>query len=622
MTHSTVPRIILRHLVFTGFAVKPARLPFEDGLNILYGASNTGKSFTLKALNFMLGGNKPLPGIEQRRPYDSVYLGLSLPDQRDMTLYRAASGGNFLCFPGLHESRPEDVAGTKLAQKKQKGGADPSVSQFLLNEIGLTGRHVVKNSNGEKEALSFRHLAPYLFVDESDIIDERSPVLSGQFTLSTVEKNVFKLLLTGRDDSGVVPTSSSKTVKAARLGKVELVDELLRELEREMGENGALPVELAAQDERLQRSLSSLQETVKERQQRLDQLVQQRREAANRIADASERLSELNLTVARFAKLDDVYRSDLARLEAIEEGGALLATRLGRACLVCGAPPEHQKHTHGADEIRRAHQAAAAELRKINLERRDLTATMASLQAEAQGLRKRIEDLEGQQTDTEAELERERPLEASSRREYETLYATRESTRRLLDLAERRDELLRRKNDLTSQPSKPNAPTLDRGIDGATADAFALKVQQVLEAWSFPGDSRVSFDLELQDIRIDGKERAANGKGVRALLHAAFKIAALLFCRERELPHPGFVVLDSPLLTYRAPFTRHGELTADEKVIAATGLNESFYQHLASLGSTAQIIVIENSDPPESALRQASVTVFTGQAAEGRAGFF
>ena len=37
--------IRLRHLVFTGPKVEPAALEFQDGLNILYGASNTGKSF-------------------------------------------------------------------------------------------------------------------------------------------------------------------------------------------------------------------------------------------------------------------------------------------------------------------------------------------------------------------------------------------------------------------------------------------------------------------------------------------------------------------------------------------------------------------------------------------------
>jgi hypothetical protein len=38
---------------------------------------------------------------------------------------------------------------------------------------------------------------------------------------------------------------------------------------------------------------------------------------------------------------------------------------------------------------------------------------------------------------------------------------------------------------------------------------------------------------------------------VKAILHAAVNVALLIYCRERNLPHPGIVVLDTPLLTYR-----------------------------------------------------------------------
>ena len=37
----------LRHLVFTGPSITPAELEFVDGLNIIYGASNTGKSASI-----------------------------------------------------------------------------------------------------------------------------------------------------------------------------------------------------------------------------------------------------------------------------------------------------------------------------------------------------------------------------------------------------------------------------------------------------------------------------------------------------------------------------------------------------------------------------------------------
>lgn len=53
--------IRLRHLVFTGPNVEPAELEFGDGLNIVFGASNTGKSFASKAILFALGASTKLP---------------------------------------------------------------------------------------------------------------------------------------------------------------------------------------------------------------------------------------------------------------------------------------------------------------------------------------------------------------------------------------------------------------------------------------------------------------------------------------------------------------------------------------------------------------------------------
>ena len=80
------------------------------------------------------------------------------------------------------------------------------------------------------------------------------------------------------------------------------------------------------------------------------------------------------------------------------------------------------------------------------------------------------------------------------------------------------------------------------------------------------------FDLSSYDLIIDGKERRNNGKGVRAITHAAFKVALMLFCRERNLPHPGFLVLDTPLLTYRDPMKKPGDrLESDEQDSAKHG---------------------------------------------------
>jgi hypothetical protein len=145
----------------------------------------------------------------------------------------------------------------------------------------------------------------------------------------------------------------------------------------------------------------------------------------------------------------------------------------------------------------------------------------------------------------------------------------------------------------------------------------------VLSEWKFPGKYHVSFCNKTYDLRIDGKLRIDNGKGVRAVTHAAFKVAMLIYCRERNLPHPGVVVLDTPLLTYRDPIKnpKHGKLSNDEKALAQTPLMKNFFEHLHRIQDLGQFIIFENIDPPTNIDELANVEAFVGNM-YGRWGFF
>lgn len=138
---------------------------------------------------------------------------------------------------------------------------------------------------------------------------------------------------------------------------------------------------------------------------------------------------------------------------------------------------------------------------------------------------------------------------------------------------------------------------------------------------ALPQRRQVQFDGQTNDITVTGKGRAANGKGVRAVLHAAFNVVVIVYCIENKLPHPGFLVLDTPLLTYREPLTsKHGDLSDDETVLKATNLAEYFYKHLASLKEEVQVIVIENANPPTAIRDLARIETFTGLRGNGRFG--
>src|SRR3546814_12527069 len=96
------------------------------------------------------------------------------------------------------------------------------------------------------------------------------------------------------------------------------------------------------------------------------------------------------------------------------------------------------------------------------------------------------------------------------------------------------------------------------------------------------------------------------------ITHAAFKVALLTFCRSRGLPHPGFLVLDTPLITYRDPIrSRAGALEADEAVIKQSDLKERMFEHIGSLSELGQFIIFDNADPPQGAERVAVLQTLT-----------
>lgn len=107
----------------------------------------------------------------------------------------------------------------------------------------------------------------------------------------------------------------------------------------------------------------------------------------------------------------------------------------------------------------------------------------------------------------------------------------------------------------------------------------------------------------------------ARGKGLRAITHAAFTLGLLAHCRSSHIPHPGFVILDSPLLAYREPDGKEDDLRG-------TDLKEQFYGYLQTLPKDRQVIVVENTDPPDAIKNLEQVEMFSKNPYSGRYGLF
>jgi len=325
------------------------------------------------------------------------------------------------------------------------------------------------------------------------------------------------------------------------------------------------------------------------------------------------------MNIARFSQLHQVYQSDIERLEALEEAGFLLSLGGDRECPLCGASPEAQHHEHGLSDINRVRAAASVEIAKIRQQQIDLTQTVQQLYAERVSLSEELPNLADNLKETEDAIVRLSPGAGDARRQVAEIMTVRDRVKRGISLTNQLAAYRDRVESLDAVRPTSTAGRPKLGVTSTVAHDFSQIVSKVLKAWHFPGDCHVSFDDATYDLKIDGKLR----RGVRAITHAAFKVALLLFCREKGLPHPGFLILDTPLLTYRDPITsRYGELDPDEEDILQTSLKDHFFRHLSANAQWGQFIILENIDPPADIARSANVEVFYGRRGGGRAGLF
>ncbi len=127
----------------------------------------------------------------------------------------------------------------------------------------------------------------------------------------------------------------------------------------------------------------------------------------------------------------------------------------------------------------------------------------------------------------------------------------------------------------------------------------------------------VAFDPDKFDIVLGNQDRGSMGKGHRAVTHAAFIVSLMRYCRLQGLPHPGFVVLDSPLNPYRGNSMGTGlDAPVNEEVKAAC------YEDLAADTTGDQFIIFENIPPPAHLRDRINYAHFTGSTDSGRNGFF
>ncbi len=600
----------LRELRLCGPGQVPGRLVFVSGLNVIEGASDTGKSYALSCIDFVTGAGTPPEEIPQARPYDVAYLCIEAADGQFYTLKRALVGGKIGLFHGpLEDALPAD---TKWEVLGETTNAKESVSGFLLGLCGLEGRKVRKNESGTTQEASFRVLSKALLIDEERIIAKRSPLYGSQNTGNTAATSTIRMLLTGVDDSAIVQPEDPKTTAGRLAGRKEAIEGLLERDQaalEELLESMDITPEVASELEAKLRELGELSSTalgdLRAAESKRAALLNQQRERRGR-------LDELDGMLARASLLDAHYESDLRRLEAMGESAYLLQMYGEKPCDYCGAEPEHQRHEE-ARAPESTLQAAQAEAGKVQRLRAELRVAAEQMSTEQRTLGATLEEsdaaIQGISEDIDAALV---PKVRATANELRTIQGTYGAYVRFEQLRAQIDLLKNQLLDLDATPDKGEKLEFVK-LTAITMSDVCSRIKGLFVAWGVADDITVAFDEKSADLVVNGRKRTSHGKGVRAVMCAGYVIGLMQEALAANTGHPGFVVLDTPLNPYK-------EADADDDGEVATSVKDAFYRNLSSSSALGQTIVFENVAPPAD-VQAACNHVHFSKSLVGRYGF-
>lgn len=616
----------LRFIRFLGPETEPAEFTFTSGLNILWGSSDTGKTFLVQAIDFMLGAGGALRDIPERVGYDRILLGITTAEGKDYTLQRSMDGGSFRRFDGLVKEVPKDKKAGDSLSAVHTAKNYKNLSHWLLKEIGLDNREILWSAaKAENRSLGFRALAHLCVIIYPKITQATSPLYDGQYQDQTREFGVFKLLLTGTDDSAITPEATAELEGATPVSKPpvrpEVIEEMISTYETELETLTEAPESLDTEEAAITQQIDAVESSLKAKEEAIAKTSQQRKDVYLRHSELTARRDEITALQQRLQFLDAQYTNDIKRLVAIEESGQLFVLREPMACPLCGAQPEHQDHGAACDgNVASVTQAATAEISKIRLLQGELHSTVAVLTDEHTAIIGEREALAGVWQQYKEQIAAAlSPDFSAAREQYNTLVERRALVRQATVLYKRIKGLRRRLDEPAPTPAAKAAKeteepaAIEQYIAKSALRDFSQTVEQILNEWHFPGATDVYFDDKARDIVIGERPRGSRGAGLCAITYSAFTLALFEYCRARQMPHPGFVILDSPLIAYKEP-------SADDEGIAGTDLKPRFYEHLEKFAGDQQIFVVDNTEPPPQFLVKAAH--FTKNPAIPRYGLF
>lgn len=607
-------RLKLTKLILAGENKKDAIINFKGGLNVIAGASDTGKSFAFECIDFALGSSSNPKTVPEMKGYRSVFLEIEDIGQEEIfTLKRNFSEDEkneiFIYYSNYQEKDAAEVEKLSVTHNAKK-----SLSKKLLNCCDCTYKYVMKNTKGDTRAFTFRSFSPLIMINELRITARHSPIYhtdSRGSTFATPARTAFKTVISGIDYKKEEKKENTEIIKAKLKGKIEQLSQIIDEIRIENNE-----LIKDTEDINTEKSIEiiELNKFIKEKSEEIKKYELDYKEIQTEIEIKNTELKHLLNNNNKFVLLKKNYLSDLERLEFIYDAFDLTQQLVEVECPICHSPMKVNEMEKSDDY----YEALATEKIKIEVQLAELDETIKDLSDEIISKKQRISKLENYKEEITDNLNNNLgPIVAEKVKKVQELMDAQER----INLITRNEKRINKYNteiskwqekiDSTGQEKRKKIEDLPE----AYTNELCKEIKFLLQGCDFIGkEGKIKYNNATEDVEVGEKEKASYGKGARAIINSTFLIGIMNYCYKRNLCHPGIVVLDSPLTTYKEKDKKDGD---DETI--TKGTKEKFYEMLAEQ-KNGQIIIFDNEEPSSIVKTKINYLHFSGDSTVGRKG--
>lgn len=585
----------IERLTVTGVGKKDSTIELSNGVNIIYGPSNTGKTYIVKCIDYMFGSDKE--PIDISTGYEVIEI--IVRTEHGKLIMSRKIGENKINV----ESTDKKISSGRYNSKASSNNYDNTINSVWLSLIGIDEKHfIICNENFKKRVLSWRTFSHMFMLTETKIISESSIILSDKYTNNTAELSSLIFLLSGRDFAEAEKIESKEIKEAKKDAVKEYINRELFRLSERSQELLAKLKESPHVD--IMPEIEKIMETISSTERLINKAITENQEILAQLYDKNQDLAECNLLINRYNELATQYSADLKRLNFIVDGEANLKGDFSTQCLFCDSKVIVKKNKNYID-------AAKSDYKKIKLQAKDLESASKELYAEKLTLEQEIRTLTAKKQSIEELVENELKPEVAILKEKLSVYKEAVECQKEVDV-------------LKKISDQKTADMIENGIDDESQIKFSVKehigynfisdlntdIRLFLESCKYDNLFSVVFDKTTMDVIINGKKKSANGKGYNAYLNSVIAIVLSRYLERHAKYSPDFLLLDSPILSLKEKKTKKPSET----------MRSMLFENIIDNQNEVQTIVVEN-EIPDINYKNTNIIHFTKEKGNGRYGF-